>query len=201
MKPQNLKIKLLLIFTLLLSSNLFAQQKVNKPEQLKLTPQTSKSRIDESVKNSLNQIYEQKSVMDQVIADDLIVQGSGCFGFDCVNNESFDFDTIRLKENNTRIGFDDTSMGSFPANDWQITANESASGGLNKFSIEDITGSKVPFTVVAGAKTNALFVSGASNIGIGTSSPALDAHILTSDTPAIRLDQDNLGGLHLKLGI
>ncbi len=46
---------------------------------------------------------------DQVIADDLIVQGSTCVGFDCVNGESFGFDTIRLKENNTRINFDDTS--------------------------------------------------------------------------------------------
>ncbi|HEV7516457.1 MAG TPA: hypothetical protein VGR07_09175, partial [Thermoanaerobaculia bacterium] len=46
---------------------------------------------------------------DQVIADDLIVQGSACVGLDCVVNESFGFDTIRLKENNTRIKFDDTS--------------------------------------------------------------------------------------------
>lgn len=194
MKHNSLIIKLLFLFFLIVGFNLFAQQKMNKPEQLKLTPQTYKSRIDESVKNSLNQIYEQKSVMDQVIPDDLIVQGSGCFGFDCINNESFGFDTIRMKENNTRIGFDDTSTGAFPANDWQITANESASGGLNKFSIEDITGAKVPFTVVSGAKTNALFVSSNSNIGIGTSTPVLNAHILTSNTPAIRFDQDNSGG-------
>jgi hypothetical protein len=194
MKHNSLIIKLLFLFFLIVGFNLFAQQKMNKPEQLKLTPQTYKSRIDESVKNSLNQIYEQKSVMDQVIPDDLIVQGSGCFGFDCINNESFGFDTIRIKENNTRIGFDDTSTGAFPANDWQITANESASGGLNKFSIEDITGAKVPFTVVSGAKTNALFVSSNSNIGIGTSTPVLNAHILTSNTPAIRFDQDNSGG-------
>lgn len=194
MKHNSLIIKLLFLFFLIVGFNLFAQQKMNKPEQLKLTPQTYKSRIDESVKNSLNQIYEQKSVMDQVIPDDLIVQGSGCFGFDCINNESFGFDTIRIKENNTRIGFDDTSTGAFPANDWQITANESASGGLNKFSIEDITGAKVPFTVVSGAKTNALFVNSNSNIGIGTSTPVLNAHILTSNTPAIRFDQDNSGG-------
>jgi len=45
--------------------------------------------------------------VDQVIPDDLIVQGSLCVGFDCVNNENFGFDTIRLKENNTRIKFDD----------------------------------------------------------------------------------------------
>jgi hypothetical protein len=35
---------------------------------------------------------------DQVIADDLIVQGSICAGLDCVNNESFGFDTIRLRK-------------------------------------------------------------------------------------------------------
>ena len=62
---------------------------------------------------------------DQVIPDDLIVQGSGCVGFDCVNNESFGFDTIRLKENNLRIKFEDTSVGTFPTNDWQLTANDS----------------------------------------------------------------------------
>ena len=53
-------------------------------------------------------------VKDQVIPDDLIVQGSACVGLDCVNNESFGFDTIRLKENNTRIKFDDTSVGQLP---------------------------------------------------------------------------------------
>lgn len=30
-----------------------------------------------------------KAAADQVIADDLIVQGSACVGLDCVNNESF----------------------------------------------------------------------------------------------------------------
>ena len=51
---------------------------------------------------------------DIVNADDLIVQGSACVGLDCVNNEGFGFDTIRLKENNTRIRFDDTSVGGLP---------------------------------------------------------------------------------------
>ncbi len=43
------------------------------------------------------------SLNDQVILDDLIVDGSLFVGFDCFNGESFGFDTIRLKENNTRI--------------------------------------------------------------------------------------------------
>jgi len=131
---------------------------------------------------------------DQVIPDDLIVQGSTCVGFDCVNNESFGFDTIRLKENSTRIKFEDTSTGSFPSNDWQLTANDSASGGANKFSIEDITGSKVPFTITAGAATNSIFVDSTGRLGLRTSTPVLDLHIATSNTPAIRLEQNNSGG-------
>src|SRR5947207_4519681 len=124
---------------------------------------------------------------DIVQPDDVIIQGSLCVGLDCVNNESFGFDTIRLKENNTRIKFDDTSVSAgFPNNDWQLTANDSASGGANKFSIEDITGSKVPFTITAGAPTNSLFVSSAGKIGNGNSSPVLNFHITATDTPAIR---------------
>lgn len=131
---------------------------------------------------------------DQVIPDDLIVQGSGCFGFDCVNNESFGFDTIRMKENNTRIKFEDTSVGTFPTNDWQLTANDSASGGLSKFSIEDITGAKVPFTVEAGAATNSIYVDSTGRLGLRTSTPVLDVHVATSNTPGIRLEQNNAGG-------
>ncbi len=133
-------------------------------------------------------------VNDQVIPDDLIVQGSGCFGFDCVNNESFGFDTIRLKENNLRIKAEDTSTGSFPTNDWQLTFNDSASGGSSKFSVEDITGSRVPFTITAGAATNSMFVDSTGRLGLRTSTPVLDLHINTSNTPAIRLEQNNSGG-------
>lgn len=132
---------------------------------------------------------------DQVIADDLIVQGSIAAGFDAVNNESFGADTIRLKENNTRINFDDTSAsGGFPANDWTITANDQASGGANKFSIDDITGARTPFTIIAGAPTNSLYVNSSGNLGLGTASPVLDAHMVTGNTPAIRMEQDGSSG-------
>ena len=106
---------------------------------------------------------------DQVIPDDLIVQGSACVGLDCVNNESFGFSTIILKENNTRITFTDTSTSpGFPAHSWQLTANDSASGGLNKFSIEDLTASSVPFTVVGSAPNNSLFVDSTGKVGLRT---------------------------------
>lgn len=132
---------------------------------------------------------------DVVTADDIIVQGSACIGLDCVNNESFGFDTIRMKENNTRIKFEDTSASAgFPTHDWQLTANDSASGGSEKFSIEDITASTVPFTVTGSAPTNSIFVDSTGRVGLRTSTPVLDLHIATSNTPAIRLEQNNSGG-------
>jgi hypothetical protein len=135
-----------------------------------------------------------ESVADQVVADDQIIQGSQCVGLDCVNGESFGFDTIRLKENNTRIKFEDTSGVGFPTNDWQLIANESAGGGLNKFSIEDVDGAKTPFSVIAGAPTNSFFISSSGKIGLRTATPVLDVHLVTGNTPAIRLDQDGTGG-------
>lgn len=132
---------------------------------------------------------------DQVIPDDLVVQGSLCTGFDCANNENFGFDTIRLKENNLRIKFEDTSAtGSFPSNDWQITANDSASGGMNKFSIDDITGGRTPFTIEAGAKSNSLYVDDYGRVGFGTSIPVTQLHSVNNNTPTLRLEQDGSGG-------
>ncbi len=134
------------------------------------------------------------TIQDIVQPDDVIIQGSLCVGLDCVNGEAFGFDTIRLKENNTRIKFEDTSLAGFPSTDWQLTANDSAAGGANKFSIEDITAARVPFTITGGAPTNSLFVSSTGKVGLRTATPTLDLHITTSDTPAHRLEQTSAGG-------
>jgi hypothetical protein len=133
--------------------------------------------------------------MTLVTAQDEVIQGSLCVGLDCTSTESFGFDTVRLKENNTRIKFDDTSASTgFPNNDWQLTANDSASGGANKFSIDDVTNSKTPFTITAAAPTNSLFVASSGKIGFGNNNPGLNLHITATDTPAIRQEQSNGGG-------
>ncbi len=132
---------------------------------------------------------------DFVIIDDLIVDGSACIGFDCVNGESFGFDTIRVKENNLRIKFDDTSIAaSFPRNDWQLTANDSANGGASKFSIDDISGNRTPFTVEANARSHSLYVDDGGRIGNRTSTPSTEIHTIDGDTPTLRLQQDGSSG-------
>jgi hypothetical protein len=132
---------------------------------------------------------------DVVTPDDSIVQGSLCVGLDCVDGESFGFDTIRLKENNTRIHFQDTSSSpGFANTNWQLTANDNVSGGLNKFSIEDLTAATVPFTVVGAAPTDSLYVDNVGRVGLGTSTPMLKFHMVVGDTPGLRLDQNNSSG-------
>ncbi len=138
---------------------------------------------------------DEPEAKDQVIPDDLITQGSGCFGFDCVNNESFGFDTVRLKENNTQIAFDDTStQAGFAANDWILRANDAGSGGASRFMLVDNSSTRIPVVVEAAAPANALYVDSTGKLGFRTPAPVLDLHMTTNDTPAIRFEQTNAGG-------
>ena len=55
-------------------------------------------------------------------------------GFDCVANEPFGFDTIRMKENNLRHGLPGYLQHGHPSppNDWRLVIiNDSANGGAN----------------------------------------------------------------------
>lgn len=131
----------------------------------------------------------------QVIANDLVVQGSNCVGLDCTTGESFGSDTIRLKENNLRIHFQDTSStGAFPSNDWRIIANDSNNGGLNYLGIEDSNTGRMPFRVEAGADANNLYVEADGDVGIKTANPVVDLHIVEGNTPTLRLEQDGSDG-------
>ena len=153
--------------------------------------------------NTLNRLRNHRLSLlpDIVQPDDVIIQGSLCVGLDCVVNESFGFDTIRLKENNTRISFNDTSVGAFPTNDWTIRANSSASGGASFLAFVDRGTSEngdevgtIVFEVDAGAPANAVKVDSSGRLGLRTGTPVLDVHADTTNTPAIRLEQNNGGG-------
>ena len=131
---------------------------------------------------------------DIVHADDVIAQFSMCIGNDCVNGESFGFDTLRLKENNVRIHFDDTSTSaSFPRNDWRIVINDSSNGGQSYFRIEDSTAGRAVMEIRAGAQANAIFAK-SNSVGFGTDSPVVELHVVDGDSPTLRLEQDGSSG-------
>jgi hypothetical protein len=121
-------------------------------------------------------------------SQDLIVEGKACIGIDCAAGETFGFDIQKLKHNNTRLLFEDTSTSvGFPATDWRLTANDTTSGGVNRFSIEDVTAATVPFTIRGAAPSNSLFVSNLGRVGLGTASPDARLDVEATGTVDIRL--------------
>ncbi|MCP5102836.1 MAG: tail fiber domain-containing protein [bacterium] len=126
--------------------------------------------------------------------DDVIITGSLCVGWDCANGESFGYDTVKLKENNLRLYFEDTSAGSFPSGDWRIRINDTTSGGASYFAVEDGTNGRTPFRIETGAPTHSLYVEDYGRVGLGTSIPYVELHIVDGDSPTIRLDQDGSSG-------
>ncbi|MCP5074300.1 MAG: hypothetical protein GY947_13560, partial [Rhodobacteraceae bacterium] len=123
------------------------------------------------------------------------IDGSLCIGYDCVAEESFGFMTVRLKENNLRLHYQDTSSGaSFPTNDWRVIINDSANGGASYYAIEDANAGRQVFRVEAGARSNALYVDDGGRIGVGTSIPSVNIDIKHGNTPTVRLQQDGTSG-------
>ncbi|MCP4203444.1 MAG: hypothetical protein GY769_16120 [bacterium] len=132
---------------------------------------------------------------NEIFDENVVCQQSLCVGWGCEDHPAFGYDTILLKEDTLRIKFEDTSTTSaYPSNDWQITINERENGGADKFSIDDITSGETPFTIEGGAPGHALFIDQAGRIGFGTSTPATELHVITGNTPTLRLEQDGSMG-------
>lgn len=75
------------------------------------------------------------------------------------------------------VQLDDTDMGTL---DWDLRANPGGANGLSFFR--------------SNSAAAILSLGDTSNVGIGEVNPALDLHIHTNNTPAIRLQQDNTAG-------
>jgi len=126
--------------------------------------------------------------------DDVITTGSLCVGFDCANGESFGYCTTKLKENNLQVCFEDTSVGSFPTNDWKIQINDTTSGGASYFAIWDVDAGRKPFVIESGAPANSIYIDDYGRVGLGTSVPYVELHVVDGDSPTLRLDQDGSSG-------
>ncbi|HYR29831.1 MAG TPA: tail fiber domain-containing protein, partial [Thermoanaerobaculia bacterium] len=121
-------------------------------------------------------------------ADDVSAQGGVCAGSDCTNAESYGLASAKLKENNTRLKFEDTSVAPFATTDWQLSANDTFSGGANKFFVEDLTAATVPLLIEGGTPNNTLYLDSAGRIGIRTTTPARDLTIANPNSTGIRME-------------
>lgn len=137
-----------------------------------------------------------------VVPDDQVVQGSQCVGTACLDGESFNFDTIRMKGPVLRIEFTDTSVGAFPTTDWQIAVNDDdAAGTSNHFAIEDVTAATAPFTIEAGAPTDSLRVTADGRVGLGTAAPEPGFVLDVNGSARIEGDLVVTGAVNVETGV
>ncbi len=125
---------------------------------------------------------------------DVVCNSKLAVGAASVSGQSFGKEILLLKYDNIRIKFDDNSVSPWPANDWQITINDSVSGGAGYFAIEDITASRVPFKIMANAPNNSIYIDKYGRLGLKTLTPTHEIHMKDNDTPTIRFEQDDTSG-------
>lgn len=130
---------------------------------------------------------------DQLVSDDMIIQGDLQIGDSATNNYNFGYKTLVMSAFTPSIYFDDRNItgGTYGYYDWLLEANSPYYTGANYFGIKNVTNSTYPFSVMGDAPSYSLFVSNNGNIGINTYNPILKLHIKDGDTPGIRLEQDD----------
>jgi len=122
-------------------------------------------------------------------SDDVSAAGGVCGGSDCTSTETYGVSNIKMKANNVRLKFEDTSTSAgFATTDWQISANDTFSGGANKLFVEDLAAATVPFLIEGGTPSNTLYVDSAGRVGVRTSTPAKTLHLSDPVYPAIRME-------------
>ena len=108
-------------------------------------------------------VFSNTANADQVILDDLIVDGNICAGPNCADLEEFGFDGIKLKGNDPQILFNDTSStSSFPSNDWLLGVTDNAQGGPADFFIKDVNADMNVMVLQAGTAGGVALGAGSS---------------------------------------
>jgi hypothetical protein len=135
---------------------------------------------------------EAKPTTPQHVTGKQIISQGLCVGAQCgTGDEGF---PLRLKDSFLQIRFEDTP-DSFSANhDWALEVNDLAGPG-EYFFLRDFDAVTKPFLVEGNAPDSSLYVRSNGNLGLGTATPAQDVHVMSGNTPTIRLEQDGSGGL------
>ncbi|WP_425099094.1 hypothetical protein [Tropicibacter sp. S64] len=135
-------------------------------------------------------------------SSDATIRNRLCLGGSCADDPSPNFVAdvdgtgLELRDFRGRIDYIDASTSSFPNTNWGIEFNEPslsiAGGGLEYFAISDESAGTVPFLIRGGAPTNAFYLAANGDLGLGTSLPQKNLHIVEAGEAAIRF-QDTGG--------
>ncbi|WP_425097935.1 hypothetical protein [Tropicibacter sp. S64] len=139
------------------------------------------------------------ALADNVINNHTIIRDNLCVGSGCSDPESYvpGEAIARLKAGSPRLEFIDMSSptSSYPYYDWRLRANEDFLNGENLFAVENLTIGTKPFVIQGDTPTNSLYLAGDGALGLGTSLPQTELHIVSPSSPTIRFEQSSAGGL------
>ncbi len=130
---------------------------------------------------------------DQVFADDVIAERV-CAGTNCANGETFGFEALRLHSYNNHIDFVDSSGANYATRDWRLEVNDTSYLGSDRFAVRDVDADTQPFGLAGGAPDYSLWIDSNGRLGLGTSTPAQELHMLGT-SPTLRLDQPAGAGI------
>ncbi len=112
------------------------------------------------------------SLTDVVFADDVIAPRA-CIGGPCADGEPFGVATLKVKGTVPWLQFESTNP---VAHDWVLSADAG-------FGLSDLNTFLTPFSVAAGAPSNALAVDASGRVGIGTATPFAQLTIVDPGQP------------------
>jgi Chaperone of endosialidase len=116
---------------------------------------------------------------DQVFTENLIGR-SACFSSDagCVNGEALGIIDVKMKGNIPLIRWERTGAGD---KSWDIDVD------LGGFRIAQVTDGRAPLLIADAAPTNSVRVDGFGRVGLGTSTPGENLHVVDSSDSSLRL--------------
>jgi len=91
---------------------------------------------------------------------------------------------LTASSDSPRVSFFDNTTNTTMNPGWVLIADEVA------FEVFDIKNNTNPFRISPGAPSQSLVVRDTGNVGLGTFAPAQKLHLVTGNTPSIRLEQD-----------
>ncbi len=129
--------------------------------------------------------------------EDAVIRNNLCLGDLCPSDPTTNFvdgvaSSLLIMDTRTRIDTIDTSDDeNFPGDDWSLLFNDPeqrSDGGIDRFSIQNRTEGTTPFQIEGDAPSNAIFVEDSGEIGLGTTIPLTNIHIVDSANPGIRIE-------------
>ncbi|MFW2542766.1 hypothetical protein ACN2XU_09000 [Primorskyibacter sp. 2E107] len=130
-----------------------------------------------------------------VLSGNYSIDGRFCAGPDCWNTEDFTNTTLKLKQVEPRLVFEDSSTAGFPSVDWRMDANGSSPTEGSYFAISNVDANRTLFTLRANAPANAFYLDDSGDLGLGTSIPQADLHLVDASNPGIAFE--TAGGGHM----